>query len=467
MENVPKLVRAGAGSGVNKLLFACWKMDRHRLKRLYGEIGYRNTLTRADAREVRMKVLLASVVLVCLCGLAFAEPSYTVLYNFGSFPGDGVSPAGGLVSDAAGNLYGITIGGGAYCQDIGGCGTAYELSPSGGGMETVLYSFCTTGNQLTCPDGSVPDAGLMMDKSGNLYGTTDSGGTGGAGVVFRLSPPQGGSGNWSESVLWNFSENSKKNGFRPGFGKLNVDIGGNLYGTTQSGGASNKGIVYQLAAGGGTYTFSILHSFSGPDGADPQYGVGIDNVGNLYGTTDEGGKSNTNCAGQCGLVYELTLSSGTWKERVLYEFNGGNGGNPVSPISIDTAGNLYGTLVTGGIGSCAFGGCGGVFKLVPKTGGSGNAYTFLFNGQNGGAPMGGVLVPLGGVVYGTTTNLGGNVFSLRGKSETVLYTFCSLPGCADGAKPATGTLIEHGGALYGATFSGGLNNSGVVYVVTP
>ena len=417
-----------------------------------------------------MRRLLALLVLAYGCNSVMAQSSYVVLYNFGQFSGDGVGPGGGLVSDALGNLYGITIGGGAYCQSIGGCGTAYKLSPSAGGSwtETILYNFCTTGNPATCPDGSVPDAGLVMDKSGNLYGTTGSGGGSESGVVFRLSPPQGGAGSWTETVLWNFALNEKNNGYRPGFGKLNVDTVGNLYGTTQSGGAKNKGIVFELSpVGDGTYAFSILHSFSGPDGADPQYGVAIDNAGNLYGTTEEGGKSNTNCSGQCGLVYELSLSSGKWKETVLYEFDGVKGGNPVSPISIDSTGSLYGTLISGGNGTCTFGGCGGVFKLVPKTGGGGNAYIFLFNGQNGGSPMGGVLVqPLGNMLYGTTTNGAGNVFSMRGKTETVLYKFCSQPNCADGRMPATGTLIEHVGVAYGATLSGGLNNGGVVYGLT-
>lgn len=420
-----------------------------------------------------MTRLLTLVILVYACNLALAQPVEAVLFNFGGYPGDGLNPTGGLTSDAVGNLYGVTTGGGAFCQNQGGCGTVYELSPSAGGnwMETILYSFCVTENPPFCPDGSIPSAGLLMDRSGNLYGTTQFSGSAGHGVVFRLSPPPGKLGSWTETVLWNFASNKKNNGWAPGFGKLNMDASGDIYGTTQAGGGKNEGIVFELSPeGDGTYTFSIVHSFSGPDGAVPEYGVAIDGSGNLYGTTQEGGPKNPNCtggAGGCGIVYKLTQSSGKWTGAILFKFTGGtNGSNPVSPISLDQAGNLYGTFSSGGLaGGCAAVGCGGVFKLVARAGGGDTEYMFEFNGQNGGTPMGGVLVrPSGNVLYGTTTNGAGNVFSLRGKTETVLYNFCSLTNCADGRMPAAGTLIERSGILYGVTVTGGLyNNSGVAY----
>jgi uncharacterized repeat protein (TIGR03803 family) len=418
-----------------------------------------------------MKRFLAPVILISLCGFAFAQSTYTVLYNFGAYTGDGAEPAGGLLSDAAGNLYGVTASGGAYCASQGGCGTVYELSPANGGIwtETILYNFCPTEDPPFCLDGSVPFAGLVADRSGNLYGTTLFSGTSASGVVYRLSPPTSKGGTWTETVLWNFALNKKNNGYGPGDGKLNIDAVGNIYGTTTAGGAKNKGIVFELSpVGDGTYIFSILHSFSGPDGADPQYGVAIDSAGNLYGTTEEGGKSNANCIGQCGLVYKLSQFNGTWKETVLYGFNGTNGANPISPISIDVAGNLFGTFYDAGEdGTCDSVSCGGVFKLVPKVGGGGKAYTFLFDGQNGGAPQTGVLVPPpSDVLYGTTTNGPGNVFSIRGKTETVLYQFCSLPNCTDGSFPAFGTLIEHAGVLYGAAELHGLYGFGVVYSIT-
>ena len=402
-----------------------------------------------------------------LCVFAIAQSTETVLYNFGAYSTDAAFPQGGLISDADGNLYGVTAAGGQNCVSQGGCGTVYELSPSAGGTwtETILYNFCPSGNP--CADGDAPEAGLVRDASGNFYGTTSGGGTGKWGTVFRLSPPAGGEGGWTETVLWNFAINVKNNGYNVGYGKLNIDAAGNLYGSTQEGGAANKGIVFRLSpAGNGTYNFSILRSFSGDDGADPQYGVAIDAAGNLYGTTEEGGITNENCGdgGACGLVYELSLINGVWAETVLYKFNGSAGSNPFSPISFDQNGNLYGTL-SRGVGSPGCSPyCGGVFKLSPKQGGGGTKATFLFNGQDGEEPLSGVLVS-GDALYGTTYG-GPNAFSIKGDQETVLYQFCSLSECTDGNEPSMGTLIEHNGLLYGVTGTGGENSAGVIYSLT-
>jgi uncharacterized repeat protein (TIGR03803 family) len=425
-------------------------------------------------RSIRAFAIADLLILVHLCSLSVAQSTYTVLYNFGNYAGDGVGPSGGLLIDAAGNFYGITGGGGAYCQSTGGCGTVYELSPSAGGSwtDTVLYSFCTTGDPNTCLDGAAPFAGLASDKAGNLYGTTSSGGAGKQGVVFRLSPPQQpGGGSWTQTVLWTFGL-GKNSGTFPGFGKLNIDGSGNIYGTTAGGGRKNDGIVFELSpAGSGTYTFTILHSFSGPDGAVPLYGVAIDNAGNLYGTTQLGGPSNPACVGGvggCGVVYKLSQSGGKWSETLLYKFKGGSAGSePVSPINSDQAGNLYGTFSTGGQeGNCSPGTCGGVFKLTGADGGK--ADTFSFNGENGGYPQSGVLPVSESMMFGTSTAQRGNIFQIQGKTETVLYTFCSLPNCTDGSSPGYGTLMRHGNALYGVTLRGGLNNnSGVLYSITP
>jgi uncharacterized repeat protein (TIGR03803 family) len=404
---------------------------------------------------------------ICLCGLALSQSTETVLYSFGTDPMDGIGPTGGLVFDSAGNIYGTTNGGGQYCQSSGGCGTLYELSPSvgGGWNETVLYNFCTTGIWFTCPDGSNPLAGLIMDGGGNLYGTTAGGGTGQWGTVFRLSPPSSGNGNWTETVLWNFAQTTE-NGFEPGYGRLNMDAEGNIYGTTTRGGTKNLGTVFELTPlGDGTYSFAILHSFSGLDGAVPQYGVAIDTAGNLYGTTENGGRGKAICSAGCGVVYELSPSSnGTWEETALYKFDGIVGAYPISPVSIDKDGSLYGTFFTGDGGSCYFDPCGGVFKLIPQAGGSEKKYIFYFNGdQAGGNPQSGVMVGGNTIVYGTGT---GNIYMLKDKNETVLYNFCSLPNCVDGLYPSHGTLVGHDGALYGAAYAGGEFDFGVVYSLT-
>jgi uncharacterized repeat protein (TIGR03803 family) len=424
--------------------------------------------------EAKMKLIFSAlVILFCLSGLVSGQSTETVLYSFGAYPTDGAYPSGGLLFDSAGNIYGVTEGGGEYCENDGGCGTIYELSPANGGgwTETILYNFCATENLPFCPDGYGPQAGLIMDGTGNLYGTTYFGGPSAHGTVFRLSPPTGGIGNWTETVLWNFTGGTT-NGLGPGFGKLNMDAAGNLYGTTTEGGAKNYGVVFELSSqSNGTYSFSILHSFTGPDGAYPTYGVAIDSGGNLYGTTQLGGVRRSVCTNEsagCGVVYELSPSSGTWIETVLYKFTGDAGRYPISPISLDQSGNLYGTFEIGGEGSCYLGTCGGVFKLVPEVGRGVTRYSFYFNGvQGNGAPMDGVLPEGIDTAYGTVADAfsAGNVYRLTGKHQTILYNFCSLPNCADGFYPQYGVILNRDGMLYGVTYEGGANGLGVVYSV--
>src|SRR5580698_3879886 len=135
---------------------------------------------------MKLRVLAVAAILVCLSDLAIAQSTETVLYAFGAYPSDGITQVGGLLSDPAGNLYGVTSGGGQYCAGQGGCGTVYELSPSAGGVwtETILYDFCAADDPPACPDGDNPGAGLIRDLSGNLYGTTYGGGAHAYGTVF-------------------------------------------------------------------------------------------------------------------------------------------------------------------------------------------------------------------------------------------------------------------------------------------
>jgi uncharacterized repeat protein (TIGR03803 family) len=192
----------------------------------------------------------------------------TVLYSFGLQP-DGAIPYGWVVRDALGNLYGTTVSGGAFCNP--GCGTVFKLDP--GGVETVLYSF--TGGS----DGNQPGAGLTLDSEGNLYGTTIVGGAFNNGTVFKLDP----SGTFT--VLHSFG--APGDGGQPIGSGVIRDAAGNLYGTTQYGGTYGNGTVYKLAPDGAV---TILHSFSGgADGGAPWAGVSQDRAGNLYGTTRGGG----------------------------------------------------------------------------------------------------------------------------------------------------------------------------------
>jgi uncharacterized repeat protein (TIGR03803 family) len=324
-----------------------------------------------------------------------------VLQSFTSTPG-GCNPFAGLILDARGNLYGTTRGCGSGNTNIGG-GTVFELTPNGSGgyTESVLYSFCS---QNLCTDGSDPYAGLVMDAGGNLYGTTEQGGTGNFGTVFKLTPT--GSGGYTESVLYSFcSQISCTDGSSPVSGLI-LDASGNLYGTA-GGGSENRGVVFELSpGGGGAYSYSVLYDFCPQagcaDGWGPQTGgLILDTIGNLYGTTNEGGSAGN------GTVFELTANgSGGFTERVLYSFQAGVDGNtPMAGLIRDAGGNLYGTTEHGGSGSF-----GTVFKLTPNgSGGYTEKVVFSFpnvgNGESlGGAePLAGLIMDASGNLYGTTS----------------------------------------------------------------
>ena len=273
----------------------------------------------------------------------------TVLYNFGG-GNDGDYPDCGLLMDTAGNLYGSTLYGGAY-----GWGTVFELSPngSGGWTETVLHSFNYSSN-----DGHSPIGSLVMDAAGNLYGTTYNGGafcqSTGCGTVFELSHGEGG---WTETLLHSFNAND---GSGPEAG-LVMDAAGNLYGTTFQGGNLGGllcapfgcGTVFEVSpVAGGGWTETTLYSFNGqPDAGYPQFSLILDTRGNLYSTTSMGGSDNY------GTAFELSPRQGGWRETVLYSFELVNDGGPTSGLIIDRAGDLYGATSGGDEGL--------IYELIP------------------------------------------------------------------------------------------------------
>jgi uncharacterized repeat protein (TIGR03803 family) len=268
--------------------------------------------------------------------------SQTILHSF-STKNDGRYPLGSLVFDSAGNIYGTTSGGGKYLD-----GTVFELSPAANGKwtETLLYSFCPVAG---CADGANPASNLVFDSSGNLFGTTSAGGAQQSGAVFELTPGTG--GKWTETTLYSF-QNNNLDGVNPDAGML-FDSGGNLYGTTYWGGTYGAGTVFELSPNGqGQWTETVLYSFnnSGQDAQDPYAGVISDASGNLYGTTQYGG-SGTGCDGGCGAIFKLSPGSGQWTESVLYSFNdnGQDGFDSVGGLIFDTAGNLYTTTIEGGV----------------------------------------------------------------------------------------------------------------------
>ncbi len=261
--------------------------------------------------------------------------SHSVLYEFdgGSSGGDGTWPAAGVVSDLAGNLYGTTVGGGST-----GNGTVFKLvSSNGGWLESVIYSF------QGGTDGSSPWAGLILDSAGDLYGTTTDGGSMGYGTVFELTPSNGG---WSESVLYSFE--GGPDGEFP-LANLASDPTGNLYGTTEYGGSTNCpsgcGTVFKLTHSNGGWSESLLYSFQGGNDGEAPFigGLIFDSGGNLYGTTWGGG------SGDWGTVFRLTPLSGGWSETVLHSFTASpDGAEPAAGLTLDAEGNLYGTTVRGG-----------------------------------------------------------------------------------------------------------------------
>ncbi len=260
----------------------------------------------------------------------------TTLHSFcyGSGCSDGASPFAGLVRDGKGNLYGTTEYGGTNNK-----GAVFKVTPAG--VESVLYNFCS---QSLCADGEYPVAGLVQDSQGNLYGTTEDGGANGNGTIFKLTKAR------SESVLYSFQ--GTPDGFGPVAG-LFRDAKGNLYGTTEGGGAYNHGSVFEFSSAGSE---TVLYSFCSQqpcnDGSQPMAGVIQDGKGNLYGTTYQGGSHNA------GTIFKL---SSTRAESVLYNFtNGTDGGFIVAGLIRDKQGNLYGTSPGGGTHSWGL-----VFKLKP------------------------------------------------------------------------------------------------------
>jgi len=350
---------------------------------------------------------------------------------------DGGIPEAGLVEDASGNLYGTTDLGGVY-----GYGTVFKLTPSG--TETVLHSFAGAPS-----DGAYPYfATLTLDSAGNLYGTTPSGGESGEGVVFKLTPAG------AETVLYSFSGGSDGGSPRGGVVR---DGSGNLYGTTFWGGALGFGVLFKLNPSG---TETVLHSFasSATDGGNPDAGPIRDSAGNLYGTTAHGGSFGN------GTVFELSASG---SETLLHSFADypSDGALPFDSVLLrNSSGNLYGVTYYGGRT-----GDGAVFEVNAA-----GEETVLLNfdgGSGGGNPYDGLAQDADGNLYGTTENGGsapcgyqgcGVLFKLSpAGQETILHSFdLSL---ADGAYPFGGVIRARTGNLYGTLSAGGPSSCGAVF----
>jgi uncharacterized repeat protein (TIGR03803 family) len=411
---------------------------------------------RGKKLSIGLRAILAMFAVTLSATSTWAAIHEKVLHNFNNNGKDGNSPFAGLIFDASGNLYGTTDTGGI------GYGTVFELTSTTGGRwtEKVLHSFNNDG-----VDGTYPYFGsLIFDGSGNLYGTTNAGGTTGVGTVFELTPAGGGS--WTETVLYDFG-NTSTDGYQP-LDDLIFDASGNLYGTTSGGGTYGYGTVFELTpTTSGTWSETVLHSFNhdGTDGYYPLAGLIFDTAGNLYGTTYYG-SANSN-----GTVFELTpATGGGWTETVLHGFAGTDGGSPEAGLIFDASGNLYGTTRYGGAK-----GSGTVFELTRTAGVWREKVVHNFNGTDGNQPIASLIFDASGNLYGTASGGGlygyGTAFKLTPNTggrwtEKALVNFDGT----DGLSPYTNLILDGSGDLYGTTGSGGAFGSygyGVVFEITP
>lgn len=397
---------------------------------------------------------LASVLIITTAWILLATPSaqaqtYSVIHNFtyesdgGGYPMAGVTLRGGV-------LFGISQGGQG--------GSVYELTKAGSSWSEAILSPLALG-------GSEPEARVLFGPDGHLYGTSRINYDDNYGRIFELTPPATNCSSircfWKEDLVHRFT--SYSDGGEPLFADLVWDQQGNMYGTTASGGSDGAGTVYEVQRAGNGWTETPIFSFPGFDGGyEPYGGVIFDDNGNLFGMTNGGGPDG-------GIVFELTYTNGVgWTETVLHTFqNYDDGRFPAGGLVRDSAGNLYGSSSDGG-----FGGGGAIFELSP----SGSAWTFTviasLHGSGVCGPWASLSLDAAGNLYGTTKCEGahqaGNVFKLTNLGDhwqyTSLYDFAGGP---DGGHPISSVTIDADGTLYGTATNGGSEGQGVVWMIEP
>jgi uncharacterized repeat protein (TIGR03803 family) len=373
---------------------------------------------------------------------------------------DGSGPVAAPIRDKQGNLYSTTFAGGT--KDWG---TVYEIDTQG--KETILHSF------LGGADGITPASGLVMDAQGNLYGTTYWGGntncfhTYGCGVVYELSP---GSNGWKENIIYVFHGGS--DGAWPEYDTLVFDAKGNLYGTTLYGGIASwpngSGVVFKLTHTADGWKEQVVYAFgsnSQSDGANPYGGVTLDDAGNIYGTTYYGGTEDF------GTVFKITPSGA---ESVLHNFTAGtdDGAGPMAAPVLDAAGNLYGGANYGGDPNCS---CGVIYK-IDTSGAETGLHTFTGYPKDGASPDAPLVRDNSGNLYGTTYYGGnsatclddgqpigcGTVFQMTTSGKERIF---NLNYQTEGNQVFAGVLLNAGTA-YGAASNGGSGGQGTIFKIT-
>ena len=417
----------------------------------------------------RMKLVknlvIRMVVLTVACAVVSPAAAQMPVKTLFAWSGGGGNPEGNLVFDSAGNLYGTT-------SDPGGT-TVFQLTPNSDG--TWTHNVLWASGLGADPNNVRP--GVVFDAEGNLYSAARLGGNG-CGTVFKLTHQS--DGTWTENNLLDFDCGS--NGAYPVTG-VTFDTSGNLYGATGLGGAFGNGVIFQLTPNSdGSWTEKVLHHFTGgSDGAYPDHQVLVfDSTGNLYGVAALGGQGNCPLFGGslCGTVFKLTpQASGDWAFAVLHTFTGGtDGGNPEATLVFDKSGNLYGTTYGGGKY-----GFGVAFELFPRADGKwGERVLHAFQGGSDGTyPMGGLIFDSAGNLFGTTLSGGNNqcgvfnpigcgiVFKLTpnstGWTETALARFHGKPN----STPINDLLMDSAGNLYGAAAGYDTFSDGSVFELTP
>lgn len=397
----------------------------------------------SSARRTTMFLFASLLFFPAVLSQPAHSQTFKVIYNFTGQGSDGATPYGGPTLDRLGNLYGTTNLGGTY-----GSGTVYRLSPVGSSWKyTSLYSF------KGVTDGAGPGYGtLAIGADRALFGTTEGGGNFGTAFAICACPGR-------EIQLQRFG--SGTDGAEPMSGVV-LDSAGNFYGTTLLGGANGNGTVYEAKRSGKTWTESVLYSFtSGNDAINPVATVSLDAQGNLYGTAPAGGAFGN------GAVYKLSLSNSGWAESVLYSFQGGNdGANPVGGVIVDRAGNLYGTTFDGGIN-----GGGTIYELSPSNGRWTFTVLYSFVGGYGG-PYNKLTFDTKGNLYGFTNSEGaygfGEIFKLTPSNGTwTLTDLYDFPGGPDGGFPYGSVAVDSAGNVFGTAVVGGSSNQGVIFEITP
>jgi len=351
-----------------------------------------------------------SVFVIAKTSTGYAStPTRLASFNFT----DGYLPVGGVIADSAGDLFGATMSGGTYND-----GTVFVLANSPAGYATAPDAFIS----FNGADGSQPYAGLIADAAGDLFGTTHSGGLYGDGVVFEIVKSSTGYAG-TPTILLNFNGSD---GANPEAALL-IDAAGNLFGTTYAGGTSGYGTVFEIAKTSGTYssTPTILANFNFTNGANPTAGLVADAQGDLFGTTEGGGSAVDGFVtyeGE-GTVFEIAKQAGGYGPlTTLADFNLADGGMPDGKLLVDAAGNLFGTTSAGGLSQQ-----GTVFEIAKTNGvyASAPIPLTLFNGFDGSDPEAGLTVDAAGDLIGTTAGGGtlgdGTLFELNNAQKSTGY----------------------------------------------